>query len=161
MTSQTPEVGLAPPPARSERDPTNRATIRCRFSAAFTPSRGFFSRAFTANENLPRSAVEALCAEGHNVAWVRAEAPGATDEQVLARARSDGRVLLTFDKDFGELVLKRGRSASHGVVLFRMPLERPADVASRVVEALRTRDDWANHFSVVESQRIRMRPLVA
>jgi len=80
---------------------------------------------------------------------------------VLARARSDGRVLLTFDKDFGELVLKRGRSASHGVVLFRMPLERPADVASRVVEALRTRDDWANHFSVVESQRIRMRPLVA
>ena len=81
MTSQAPEVGLAPPPAQSERDPTNRATIRCRFSAAFTPSRGFFSRAFTANENLPRSAVEALCAEGHNVAWVRAEAPGATDEQ--------------------------------------------------------------------------------
>ena len=35
---------------------------------------------FLANENLPRSAVEALCAEGHNVAWVRAQAPGATDE---------------------------------------------------------------------------------
>src|SRR5438067_6752352 len=68
---------------------------------------------FLANENVPRSAVEALRADGHDVSWIRSDAPGLTDEAVLARARADARVLLTFDKDFGELVLKLGASASY------------------------------------------------
>jgi len=112
-----------------------------------------------ANENFPRVAVEALRTDGHEVAWVRADAPGATDEQVLDRARAEDRVLLTFDKDFGELALKRGLGASRGIVLFRLPLEKPAELARRIVAALTSRDDWSGHFSVVESERIRMRPL--
>jgi len=64
-----------------------------------------------------------------------------------------------FDKDFGELVLKRGHGASQGVVLFRIPLEAPAEVAGRVVESLGMRNDWAGHFSVVEKERVRMRAL--
>ncbi len=58
---------------------------------------------FLANKNFPRVAAEALRAGGHDVAWVRVDAPGSTDEQALARARADDRVLLTFDKDLGEL----------------------------------------------------------
>jgi predicted nuclease of predicted toxin-antitoxin system len=114
---------------------------------------------FLADENFPRLAVEALRVSGHDVTWVRIEGPGSTDLQVLDRARAEARILLTFDKDFGELVLKRGLGASHGVVLFRIPLEGPAEVARRVVEALGMRDDWAGHFSVVEKERVRMRAL--
>ncbi|HTP29093.1 MAG TPA: DUF5615 family PIN-like protein [Anaeromyxobacteraceae bacterium] len=114
---------------------------------------------FLANENFPRAAVTALRVEGHDTGWVRTDAPGATDEEVLGRARAEGRVLLTFDKDFGELVLKRGLSASPGVVLFRLPLEKPAELTHRVVAALAARDDWSGHFTVVEPERIRMRPL--
>ena len=87
------------------------------------------------------------------------DAPGATDEQVLDRARTEERVLLTFDKDFGDLVLRRGLGSSRGVVLFRLPMEKPAELARRIVAALRTRDDWSGHFSVVEPERIRMRRL--
>ena len=91
---------------------------------------------FLANENVPRSAVHALRAAGQDISWIRSDAPGLTDEAVLARARVEGRVLLTFDKDFGELVLKRGASASRGVVLFRIPLSRPLVVGQTVARAI-------------------------
>jgi len=114
---------------------------------------------FLADENLPHAAVEALRTAGHDVSWVRTEAPGATDEAIIEWARRYDRVLLTIDKDYGELVLKRGMAASSGVVLFRLPAVRPADLARRVVDALAARSDWAGHFSVVEDERVRMRPL--
>jgi len=116
---------------------------------------------FLANENFPRAAVDGLRAAGHDVAWIRTEAPGATDEQVLARSRDEGRVLVTFDKDFGELVLRRGLAASQGVVLLRLPLAGPEELVARAVAALTARGDWVGHFSVIEGDRVRMRPLVA
>lgn len=50
---------------------------------------------FLANENIPAAVVTALRAAGHDVAWVREDAPGAPDDAVLARAVADERVLLT------------------------------------------------------------------
>ena len=71
---------------------------------------------FLANENFPGEAVEALRREGHDVAWVRIDAPGISDEEVLKRAQIDNRVVLTFDKDFGELALRAGLPAACGVI---------------------------------------------
>src|SRR5690242_16226164 len=105
---------------------------------------------FLANENFPRAAVEALRADGHDVRWIRTDAPGISDDAVLDRARGEGRVLLTFDKDFGELVLKRGARASHGVILFRIPLSLPLAIGQSVVRTIASRTDWQGHFSVVE-----------
>ena len=59
-----------------------------------------------ANENFPRIAVEALRARGHDVAWVRTDIPGASDQDVIHRAVAENRVLVTFDKDFGELAFR-------------------------------------------------------
>jgi hypothetical protein len=50
---------------------------------------------FRANENFPGDAVDRLKAHGHDVAWVRTAAPGSRDEEVLARAAGDERILLT------------------------------------------------------------------
>jgi predicted nuclease of predicted toxin-antitoxin system len=58
---------------------------------------------FLANENFPGAAVTALVASGHDIVWVRTANPGATDRQVLNWAAREERILLTFDKDFGEL----------------------------------------------------------
>ena len=55
-----------------------------------------------ANENFPGDAVTALRQAGHDIAWVRVDAPGSTDVQVLQRADAESRILITFDKDFGE-----------------------------------------------------------
>lgn len=114
---------------------------------------------FLANENFPGDAVTALRAAGHDLAWVRTDAPGSPDPDVLARAVRENRVLLTFDKDFGELAWRAGLPATAGIVLFRLPMPSPADVGPAIASIIGSREDWAGQFSVVEPGRIRMRSL--
>jgi predicted nuclease of predicted toxin-antitoxin system len=64
-----------------------------------------------ADENIPGDAVAALRECGHDVAWVRADAPGSSDIVVIARAQAENRILVTFDKDFGELAFRSKLSA--------------------------------------------------
>jgi predicted nuclease of predicted toxin-antitoxin system len=61
------------------------------------------SQRFLANENIPLQLVEALEQAGCDVIWIRRSNPGASDPDILAQAAREQRVLLTFDKDFGEL----------------------------------------------------------
>lgn len=112
-----------------------------------------------ANENLPGDCVLRLREDGHDVLWIREAAPGSSDDAVLARAREENRLLITFDKDFGELVFRRGTKASQGVVLFRIAQPSAATVAARVAAILASRDDWSGNFSVVEESAVRMRPM--
>jgi len=63
---------------------------------------------FLANENFPGDAVTQLKAAGHDIVWVRTAAPGMKDEDVLAWAAREARIVLTFDKDFGELAWRAG-----------------------------------------------------
>lgn len=112
-----------------------------------------------ANENFPQAAVNALRQDGHDVLWVRTESPGISDCEVLARAQLDARVVVTFDKDFGELAYRYGLPAVCGIILFRIALPSPSRVAKIAVAALASRDDWAGHFAVVEDDRVRMTSL--
>jgi hypothetical protein len=73
---------------------------------------------FLANENFPLDAVEALRRQGHDVVWVRTDVPGSSDRAVLKRAKAEGRVLLTFDKDFAELAFHARLPASCPVESF-------------------------------------------
>jgi predicted nuclease of predicted toxin-antitoxin system len=84
------------------------------------------------------------------------EESGATDPDVLAWAAREERILLTFDKDFGELARGSALPRTCGVVL---PMPRPGDVGQRLAALIVARDDWAGYFSVIEPGRVRMRPL--
>ncbi|MGL5034589.1 MAG: DUF5615 family PIN-like protein, partial [Microcystaceae cyanobacterium] len=75
---------------------------------------------FLANENFPLDAVEALRQNGHDVVWIRMESPGISDPEVLSHAQAENRILLTFDKDFGELAFRSKLPASVGIILFRI-----------------------------------------
>jgi hypothetical protein len=114
---------------------------------------------FLANENFPSVAVSALAAAGHDDVWVRAARPGASDPDVLAWAAREERILLTFDKDFGELAMASQLPPTCGVVLLRIPMPLPGGVGQRLAGLITARDDWAGHFSVIEPGRVRMRPL--
>jgi predicted nuclease of predicted toxin-antitoxin system len=92
---------------------------------------------------------------------VQEDSPGSADESVLERARLERRVLLTFDKDFGELAFGRGLPSEAGVVLLRIAVPSPDRMAGTVVKAIESRDDWSGHFSVIEDDRIRMTRLPA
>jgi len=114
---------------------------------------------FLANENFPGDAVTSLRAAGHDVVWVRTAGPGTEDEDVLAWAVREDRILLTFDKDFGELAWRAGLSPDCGIVLFRLPMPLSTVVGAALAARLCERNDWSGHFSVIEPSRVRMRAL--
>jgi len=111
-----------------------------------------------ANENVSGDIVQALRNFGHDVLWIRTDAPGSSDEVVLARAQTEDRLLLTFDKDFGELAFRFGLPIS-GVILLRLSASSPTRLTQVVMAALTSREDWAGMFSVVEEGRVRMTAL--
>jgi predicted nuclease of predicted toxin-antitoxin system len=112
-----------------------------------------------ANENFPGDAVTILRQKGHDVVWVRTDAPGSDDRTVLQRAQLEERILVTFDKDFGELAFRFGLPAASGIILFRVRAPSAEYIARAVTTAIESRSDWAGHFVVVEEGRIRMVPL--
>lgn len=114
---------------------------------------------FLANENFPGPAVAALQAAGHDIVWLRLAKPGAADAEVLAWAVREERVLLTFDKDFGELAARAALPSKCGIVLMRTPMPSLGDAGRHRAGLISARDDWVGHFSVVELGRIRMRRL--
>ena len=112
-----------------------------------------------ANENFPRVAVEALRDQGDDVLWAHTDMAGARDEEILRRAQAEQRVILTHDKDFGELAFRSKLPATCGVVLLRLPLVSPQILAERVKAVLASRTDWTGSFAVIEEHRVRLRPL--
>ena len=81
---------------------------------------------FLANEIVPAEAVEAARQFGHDLAWITELSPGADDGAVLARSVAESRVLVAFDKDFGEMAFRQGKTATSGVILLRPRLRTPA-----------------------------------
>ena len=66
-----------------------------------------------ANENIRLATVEALREAGEDVLSVTEDSPGATDEAVIRWARQEGRIVVTFDRDYGELVFHHRLRGAH------------------------------------------------
>jgi predicted nuclease of predicted toxin-antitoxin system len=114
---------------------------------------------FLANENVAGATVVALRAHGGDVVWAKELMRGASDDEILDRSRREERVLLTFDKDFGELALRKGLPATCGMVLFRLRMPKTVVDAVALADRVFARDDWRGRFSVIEPGRIRWRDL--
>ncbi|HEY3909861.1 MAG TPA: DUF5615 family PIN-like protein [Stellaceae bacterium] len=114
---------------------------------------------FLADENVPAAGVRALEAAGHDVVWVRLASPGISDADVLAWAIREHRILLTFDKDFGELAGTSALPPCCGIVLLRVPAPNSEAAGRLLASSIAAREDWVGHFSVIEPGRIRMRPM--
>lgn len=103
--------------------------------------------------------VDVLRADGHDVLYAVESLRGATDDEILTRAFSEGRILLTEDKDFGELVYRLRRPA-HGIVLLRFDVADRASKAPRLRYLLeREAQRLPGAFVVLEVDKIRIRPL--
>jgi len=112
-----------------------------------------------ADENFPGLSVQELRRLGHDVLWVRTAMPGARDDAILAWAQTEERLLVTLDKDFGDLAFGMRLPALCGVVLFRMKMSDARAAAIKIAKVLNSRSDWNGNFTVVEDGRIRIRPL--
>ncbi len=111
-----------------------------------------------ADEGVEVLVVERLRLEGHDVDYIAELAPGITDDEVLDRANAGQRVLVTVDKDFGELVFRLHRVAS-GILLIRLAGLSTDDKAELVAGAVRDRGgQMLGAFTVVSPSVIRIRP---
>ncbi|MBI5482814.1 MAG: DUF5615 family PIN-like protein [Deltaproteobacteria bacterium] len=114
---------------------------------------------FLADESVERAVVALFRDGGHDVVYIAEVSPGAEDDAVLDLADGDDRILVTNDKDFGELVFLKGQSAA-GIVLVRVGAERTASKLAAVERLLRTDlSRLEGHFTVLGEHRIRRRPL--
>jgi predicted nuclease of predicted toxin-antitoxin system len=112
-----------------------------------------------ADENIPKAIVDWLRASGHDVLYAWEEQPGERDPVWLAEAEAQQRLILTSDKDFGELVF-RNRMNSHGVVLLRLYNHSLADRIARLESTWSSIEaNFAGKFIVVTPKKVRVRSL--
>jgi len=97
-----------------------------------------------------------LRAAGHDVVWSGDWPTDPGDEEILARAFTEGRVLVTLDKDFGELAIVRGLPHAGILRLVGLSALQQADVTLRVVTAHGS-DLAAGAIVTAEANRLRLR----
>src|SRR5437899_2514645 len=110
-----------------------------------------------ADENIDQDVIVSLQVAGFEVISVAQVARGATDDTVLARSVAEAGVLVTADKDFGDLVFRK-KLANHGVVLLRHSGLSNAVRANLVTQAfLRHGSAFLGNFTVIEPGGVRIR----
>ncbi len=112
-----------------------------------------------ADVNVPKATIETLRLAGHDVLWAMDRMATNADFEILAEAQCEIRIVLTNDKDFGDIAVHAGLPAECGVILLRLKGLSLDETAARTTEAIGSRADWAGHFAVVDRIRIRIRPL--
>ena len=112
-----------------------------------------------ANENFPIPAVLRLRAQGLDVLAIKEMHPGFSDSQVMALAVRERRWVVTFDRDYGELVFGRGRVPPPAIILLREPHYRPSEPADWIIELSLTPERFEGHFVVFRRRGVRTRPM--
>jgi predicted nuclease of predicted toxin-antitoxin system len=115
-----------------------------------------------ANENFPLASIRLIRKMGHDVAGIIEDTPGAMDEEVLKRACQEKRIVLTFDRDYGELIYRYKSFAPAGVVYFRFAPSKPEEPGEVLLNIFKKGEvSIMGKFTVVERGRIRQRTLAS
>jgi len=112
---------------------------------------------FVADESIDRQIVHRLREDGHLIFDVTEMDPGISDDEVLSKANEESAILLTADRDFGDLVFRQGRITG-GIVLIRLaglPSESKADLVATAIN--QHGKEFQLAFSVVTPGSIRIR----
>lgn len=110
-----------------------------------------------ADEGVDKPIVEKLRRSGFDVTYILEDAQGVDDEFILKVSLGEERLLLTQDKDFGELVF-RLRQAHYGVILVRLLGLAPEVKAEIVLRVLHQyQEELYKSFTVIQPNAIRIR----
>lgn len=113
-----------------------------------------------ANENIPMGMVRRLREMGHDVLAVGETSPGIADAVVLELACRQQRTLLTFDRDYGELIYLKRLPVPMGVIYLRFAPASPEDAVRQVAVLLADEGKQVQgYFVVMDRDSYRRRPL--
>jgi len=111
---------------------------------------------FLADENCDFTVVQALRTAGHDVLCVSEITPRAEDSEVIRLADNGKRILLTEDKDFGQLVYSHGQKTL-GVIFLRFPISARRQISRAVINLVKQQGEkLAGCFVTVQPGRIRI-----
>jgi predicted nuclease of predicted toxin-antitoxin system len=112
------------------------------------------------NENFPAPSVELLRDTGLDVLAIAEICAGMDDVDVLALAVQEQRWVITFDRDYGELLFARHYPAPPAVILLRVESYRPEEPAEWIMELVRNEQEHLGKFTVFNGSTSRSRPLL-
>lgn len=114
---------------------------------------------FLADVNVEKPVIDYLLENGHDVKWIPDYNCKMSDDELLNLAKNEERILITNDKDFGELTFLQKKS-SIGIILFRIKGHISQEKV-RLMELLlkRYQDKLLHHYIVISKNKIRFIPL--
>ena len=114
---------------------------------------------FLADVNIEKAIVDYLLTNGYDVKWVPDYNCQMTDEELLYLANTEKRILITNDKDFGELTFLQKR-LSYGIILLRIKGQHVDEKVSLLEILLKKHEDKLyKHFIIITRFKIKFRPM--
>ena len=114
---------------------------------------------FLANENFPKASFDILLEEGYDIEHIGETNPSVSDEEVMKIAQEEGRIIITFDSDYGELVFKMG-IPTVGVVFLRIKDFPPELPAQLIMDLIQMEEVFIEgYFTVLDEGRLRQRKI--
>jgi predicted nuclease of predicted toxin-antitoxin system len=111
-----------------------------------------------ANENFPKASVILLRDLGYDIISIGEDDPGITDRQVMELAQDQKRLILTFDRDYGELIYKHNYKPEEGVLYLRLSEFSPAFPGQIVHELIaEMKIETSRRLTVFDGENIRQR----
>jgi predicted nuclease of predicted toxin-antitoxin system len=110
------------------------------------------------NENFPRASYLIIKKGGYDVIAIGIGFNGISDEEVVFKAIQENRTILTFDRDYGELIFKHNHKPKAGVIYFRIKNFTPDEPALIFLELIKSEKYiFEGYFTVIDRQTIRQR----
>ena len=112
---------------------------------------------FLANENYPYPSIKILREAGYDVKSIGEEMYGITDVEVLDIAQKESRIILTFDKDYGELIFLHKSFNPPAVVFYWYKGAGPNYAGEILLELIGNNIVLDDNFTVIEQNNLRQR----
>jgi len=111
-----------------------------------------------ANENFPLTSVKIIGQSGFDIIYVGQDFAGYLDSEVMELAIQENRTIITFDRDYGELIFKLGYRPKAGVIYLRWDNFQPHEPGEYLIELFNSKDlQFENMLTVISENHIRQR----
>ncbi len=116
---------------------------------------------FLADENVPLPSAILLRNRGWDIRHVAEDCPSEKDSAIMKMAKDEARIIITFDRDYGELVFKRQLPSPAGIIYLRFEPYYPTQAGEVIANLLDAgRMSFTGNFTVIRHDgHIRQRPL--
>jgi predicted nuclease of predicted toxin-antitoxin system len=114
-----------------------------------------------ANENFPISSIKIIEDSGYDIIAVGKDFAGILDSEVIEFAINEHRTIITFDRDYGELIFKKGYKPQAGVIYLRWDNFQPNEPGDYLVELFKSKDiHYEGMLTVIGVDNIRQRKFI-